>query len=88
MFVFDYNHYINFYKNINESDLSVSAIVPFSYIDDYIYYQLYSYNLDIFTKLVYSAYILQIYSLAYNSLNMVNFYKYIHIFYKFCNFKN
>jgi hypothetical protein len=87
MFVFDYDYYINFYKNISEVDLSVSAIVPYSYINDYIDYPLYSYSLDIFTKLIYSSCILQIYSLSYNSLNMINQYKYIQVFYKFCNTK-
>jgi hypothetical protein len=88
MFVFDYDYYINFYKNIKEVDLSVSAIVPFSYIDDYIDYPLYSYDVDVFVKLIYSSYIFQIYSLAYNSYNLYNQYKYIQIFYKFYFFKN
>jgi hypothetical protein len=88
MFVFDYDYYINFYKNIKEVDLSVSAIIPFSYIDDYIDYPLYTYNLDVFVKLIYSSYIFQLYSLAFNSNNLYNQYKYIQLFYKFYVFKS
>lgn len=84
LFIFDYAHYANFYKNISYSDLSVSAIVPYSYIDDYVDYPLYSYSFDIFIKTLYSAYIFQIYSLSINNLLMLKQYLYIYYFLKFC----
>ena len=83
IFIFEYNYYINFYKNIAESNMSVSAIVPHSYIDDYIDYPLYSFNINILTKILYSSYILYIYTTAFNYKNFINQYKYILYFYKY-----
>ena len=83
LFIFDYDYYVNFYKNINNSELSVSAIVPYSYIDNYIDYPLYSFNINIITKMLYSSYILYIYSISYNYINFLNQYKYVLFFKKF-----
>ena len=74
LFIFDYTHYINFYKNISDSDLSVSAIIPYFYTNDYIDYPLYSYSTTNLIKVVYSSYIFQIHSLAFNNLSLVRQY--------------
>lgn len=83
LFVLDYKYFINFYKNIKETDVSVSAIVPYHNIDDYIDYPFYFYNCDIFIKLMCCSYVYSIYNYSYNYNMMYNQYKYLLNFYSF-----
>lgn len=63
--------------------MGVSAIIPFSYIDDYIDYPLYAFNINIITKMMYSSYILYIYTTSYNYVNFLNQYRYLLNFSRF-----
>lgn len=83
LFVFDYDYYINFYKNLSDSNICTSALIPYSYTYDYIDYPLFSFNITIYTKMLYSSYILYIYTLSFNFNKFIFQYKYILFFSKF-----
>lgn len=83
LFIPDYSFYINFYKNILVSDIAVAALIPHTYISDYIDYPIFIYTFNVFIKTIYSSHILYIYSLSFNYSNLLNQYKYIKHFIKY-----
>lgn len=83
LFIFDYFYYLNFYKNIISSDLSLISIIPYSTSFCFVDYPLFTFEVNILSKLLYLSHIMQIYSISYNNLNFYNKYKYIKLFYSF-----
>lgn len=82
-FVLDYGFYLNFYKNIGSLDNAVVALIPYTYVNIYSDYPLYIYDINIFTKIMYSSYFLQIFSMSRNYKNLYNQYKFIKMFYEY-----
>lgn len=72
IFIADFNYFVSFYKNIIEFDCSVSAIVPYTYVDYFIDYPLYTIYTNNIIKLVYISSLSQIF---FQSYNIFNFYK-------------
>lgn len=86
IFLFDYNHYINFYKNIKELDVCVAAIINYNNSSELVDYSFYSYSCDLYTKITYYTYLYSIYNVFLNYKIFYYQYKYINIFYNFSKF--
>lgn len=83
MFIFNFEYCVSFYKNINEADLSLSALVPYESDYYFIDYPLSVFHINVYSKFLYLSYILQIYTLSFNNKNYFNQYMYIRLFYKY-----